>query len=610
MRRRWKRLLLLLPVTILCLGVIVLYWLNRDPGPTKPQPIPIGDYTYVRALAGQRIAQLMKQRHIPGAAVALIVDQQIIWQESFGLADHVHERAVTEDTIFKLWSLAKPFTALEMMRLVEEGLVDLDAPIDQYVPNLALQSRFPDGEPITIRHILAHRSGLPRNNCIYGNEWHMGSDAIERLADSLKNCFLTFPTGTRYKYSNVGYDALGYIIQERRGEIFPPYMVEQLLRPTGMSDSAFWSTDLPTASEIALGYEYYKGDYFPYEQFDIANIPSGNLYGTIGDLASFVRFIFRQGEANGEQLINPETLDMMFEDQYSRPADPQPMGLGWKIANVLESEKMVWHDGGPTEGIGSLVAMFPEKKMGVVLLANSTAFEGAVSVPLAAELLEAMLETEYGLVAVGEKPLDNSFPIEAATLEQYQGSYAAFEQIMQVSLNGDQLRGSIQGISFDLVPVAENRFKVSHWLLKLGLADLLNLPLDLRELELEFQNGAAAGQDVLVINLANFSYEICPRLPEPPESLAAGESLTGEYQRYARLPSGDAGRENLGQEEIRFVDDQLHMSGVIGPILPIDDNSIIILSGPFAGETITRDLQTGYLYHQGHVYKPVATLPA
>ncbi len=469
MRRRWKRLLLLLPVTILCLGVIGLYWLKRDPGPTKPQPIPIGDYTYVRALAGQRIAQLMKQRHILGAAVALIVDQQIIWQESFGLADHVHERAVTEDTIFKLWSLAKPFTALEMMRLVEEGLVDLDAPIDQYVPNLALQSRFPDGEPITIRHILAHRSGLPRNNCIHGNEWHMGLDATERLAGSLKNCFLTSPTGTRYKYSNVGYDALGYIIQEKRGKIFPPYMVEQLLRPTGMSDSAFWSTDLPTASEIALGYEYYKGDYFPYEQFDIANIPSGNLYGTVGDLASFVRFIFRQGEANGEQLINPETLDMMFEDQYSRPADPQPMGLGWKIANVLESEKMVWHDGGPTEGIGSLVAMLPEKKMGVVLLANSTTFEGAVSVPLAAELLEAMLETEYGLVAVGEKPLDNTFLIEAATLEQYQGSYAAFEQIMQVSLNGDQLRGSIQGMSFDLVPVAENRLKVSHWLLKLGL---------------------------------------------------------------------------------------------------------------------------------------------
>ena len=98
-------------------------------------------------------------------------------------------------------------------------------------------------------------------------------------------------------------------------------------------------------------------------------------------------------------------------------------------------------------------------------------------------------------------------------------------------------------------------------------------------------------------------------MPEPPESLAAWETLAGEYQRYARLPSGDAGREKLGQEEITFVDDQLHMSGVIGPILPIDDNSIIILSGPYAGETISHDLQTGYLYHQGHVYKPVATTP-
>jgi hypothetical protein len=281
------------------------------------------------------------------------------------------------------------------------------------------------------------------------------------------------------------------------------------------------------------------------------------------------------------------------------------MGLGWKISNRLETEKMVWHDGGPVEGTGSLVAMLPEEKLGVVLLANSTVFDGSQSVPLAAEILAAMLETEYGVAAVEEEPQD-TFSVEVATLEQYQGSYPAFEQIMQVSLNGDQLKGAIQGMSFDLVPVAENRFKISHWLLKLGLADLLNLPLDLRELEIEFQKGDPADQTLMVINLADISYEICPRLPEPPESLANWQTLEGEYQRYGRSPSGDADQEKLGRAEITIIDDQLHMSGVIGPILPIDDNSIIILSGPFAGETISRDLQTGYLYHQGHVYKPVA----
>jgi CubicO group peptidase (beta-lactamase class C family) len=604
MGRRWLRLLLLVPITILCLGAIGLFLLNRDPGPKKPQPVPMGDYSYVKGLAGQRIEQLMKRNHIPGAAVALIVDQEIIWQEAFGLADRDREIPVTEETVFKLWSLAKPFTALETMRLVEEGLVDLDAPIDQYVHDLALLSRFPDGQPITIRQILAHHSGLPRNKCIYDNEWYMGDDALKRLADSLKDCFLISPIGARYKYSNVGIDTLGYIIQEKRQQIYPPYMVEHLLRPTGMSTSTFWSTDLPAGSETALGYEYNQGDYYPYEQVDVAAIPSGNLYGTVGDLANFVRFIFREGEANGEQLIRPETLALMFEDQYSSPADPQPMGLGWKIADVLAPEKMVWHDGGPSEGTGSLVAMLPERKLGVVLLANSTTFDGSQSAPLAAELLEAMLETEYGLVAAEEGSQD-TFPVELAALKEYQGNYAAFEEIMQVSLAGDKLEGRIQGMSFDLVPVAENRFKISHWLLKLGLADLLDLPLDLRELEIEFQKDATTNQDVMVINLAGFAYEICLRLPEPPGGLAAWETLVGEYQRYARLPSGEAGQEKLGLAEITMVDGQLHMSGAIGPILPIDENTIIILSGTFALETISFDAQSGYLYHQGHVYKPI-----
>ena len=176
---------------------------------------------------------------------------------------------------------------------------------------------------------------------------------------------------------------------------------------------------------------------------------------------------------------------------------------------------------------------------------------------------------------------------------------------MEVSLKGDQLSGRIQGMSFDLVPIAENRFRLSHWLLKLGLADLLQLPLDLRELEIEFQSGPAAGQDIMVINLADIRYEICPRYPDLPAGSAVLEALTGNYERYARLPSGDAGQEKLGQSEINIVDGRLQMSGVIGPLLPIDDESIIILSGPFAGETISHDPQTGNLYHQGHVYMPV-----
>jgi CubicO group peptidase (beta-lactamase class C family) len=609
MKRWFKRAVALIVVAVLvaCGFVAVSLWQAR--GPRKPEPIPIGDYSYAKALAQHRVERAMKQYHIPGVAIALIDDQEIVWQANFGLANVEEEIPVSEDTVFKLWSLSKAFTAVELMRLVEEGRVDLDAPITEYVPDFTIRSRFGDGEPITVRHLLTHRSGLPRGYCVKP-EWYLGQDAVEHLAASLKDCYLAYPTGQRYKYSNAAYNILGYIIQAERGQAFPAYMRDRLLRPIGMSSSAFWSTELPAGSRLgepgqAHGYEYYEGEQYLYEQYDDVYIASGNLYGTAGDLAEFVRFVFREGEADGEQLISPETLALMCEDQYSRPADPQPMGLGWKIGRVLGSEKMVWHDGGPAEGIGSLVAMLPEKKLGVVMLGNSTSFESSVSMPIAMVLLEAMVETAYGLERIEEESREE-VQVERAVLERYQGEYALFGDIIEIVLDKDRLKARFPGFSFDLAPIGENRFGVTHWLNRLGLLDLLGLPMDIDELEIQFQPGTEAGQDLMIIDFGGINYEICPRYPEVP---AGSEALAGRYERYYRLQAGNVGLEKLGENEIEVVDGRLTMSGGVGPILPIDDKTIIILSGPFSGETITRDPESGTLSHQVFVFKPI-TSPA
>jgi CubicO group peptidase (beta-lactamase class C family) len=607
MRLRKKRRLILLSAIILLLAAAGAVWLTGSKGPKKPTSIPQGDYTYARAFAQHRVEQVMKQRNIPGAAAVMIDDQEIIWQASFGLADVEQETPVTTDTVFKLWSLAKPFTATELMRLVEEGRLDLDAPLNEYVPDFSIHSRFPGSEAITLRHILTHRSGLPRNACQHDFGWDTGPAAIERLATALEDCFLAYPTGERYKYSNIGYVTLGYIIQDLRGGAFPPYMRDRLLSPIGMTSSAFYSTDLPPGSELAMGYEYFEGEYYPYEQYDVGNIPSGNLYATSGDLATFVKFIFRGGEGADGQLISPETLNSMTEDQYSRPADPQLMGLGWKLGRVADSELLVWHDGGPSEGIGSLIAMLPERKLGVVLLGNATTFEGAVSLPIAVEMLEVMLETRDGVAAAEKEPVEK-VSIDPSVLKKYAGDYAAFGDILEVWVDGEKLRGNIQGLGFDLVPIAENRFRISHWLLTLGLADLLQLPMDLSELEIAFQDGEGPASDNMIVDFGGVNHEIYPRIPTLPEG-GSWQALPGKYELYARLPSGLPGQERLGERDLTLEDGRLYLSGTGGPLLPIDDSTLIILGGPFHGETITRDPETGTLSHQGLLFKPLA-LPA
>lgn len=605
MKVRWKWLVALLLATVGLLGVVSIIWITGADGPKKPAYIPQGDYTYARALAEDRLHRVMKQWHVPGVAAVIIDDQEIVWQASLGWANVEEEIAIDDNTVFKLWSLAKPFTALEIMRLVEEGRLDLDAALSAYVPDFSIQSRFSGNEPITLRHILAHRAGLPRNACHYGFGWETGPAAIETLAVALEDCFLAYPTGERYKYSNIGYDALGYIIQAERGRAFPAYMRDGLLLPMGMTHSAFYSTDLPAGSEIALGYEFYEGAYYPHEQEDIGAIPSGNLYATADDLATFVKFFFRDGEAEGRQLVSPETLADMLEDQYSRPADPQRVGLGWKLGYVADSELVAWHDGGPSEGTGSLIAMLPERKLGVVLLGNATTFDGSVSLPIAVEMLEVLLETRDGLIVVEKDEPAEEIRVDAVELEQYAGSYAAFGDILEVTVDGDQLQGATQGMRFDLVSIAKNRFRVSHWLLGLGLVDLLQLPMDLNKLEIAFQSDEKYVVDSMVIDFGGFNYEVCPRYPALPEE-GSWKALAGRYEIFGRLPSGQPYGQRLGESTIFVEKDQIFMSGAVGPILPVDDNTIIILGGAYHGETITRDPQTGVLTHQGLMFKPLA----
>jgi len=587
---------------IVIVTVVTALWQGGKP--RKPAEISQGDFAYTIEYAEYRIQQEMKQKHLPSFSVVLIDDQDTIWQESFGVANLETNKPAETDTVYRLWSVAKAFTAIETLRLVEDGLVDLDTPIATYIPDFALQSRFADSEPITIRSILTHRSGLPRNGCHWVD---FTPHVLGDLVASLKDCYQTYPVGYRYKYSNVGFTLLGYLIEEMRGELFPEYLHNELLHQIGMDNSAFLHSHLPEQSELAPGYEFFERKYYPYNQGDDKSIPSGNLYATIADMGKFVKFIFRDGESNGRKLLDSAVFKKMFVVQGSNSRDPQPMGLGWKTTQVLGSELMIWHDGGPSDGTGALIAFLPERKLGVVLISNCTTFGGDVSAPLAVEILELMLETKYGPKPTPEET-QVTLVIDRSILEGYVGKYIAFGEVLDVYLQGDQLKGSIQGFSFNLDPLSKSSFQPQHWLADIGLATLLRVRIDLRQLKIEFMVEDDVSDDFMVIDLGGFSYEICPKYPNIGEMPPFWENISGDYDLLPRLPSGLPGTEILGQTTIWVEDGVLRMAGFVGPILPISDTEIIILSGPFAGETMIFEPATGNIYHQNIVYKETNSL--
>jgi CubicO group peptidase (beta-lactamase class C family) len=556
------------------------------------------DYTNAIQFTENSINQLMHKQHLPGFAITVVDERGIIYQKTFGLSDIENNIPASTKTVFKIWSVAKVFTAIEIFREVEQGLIDLDLPIKRYLPEFNIQSRYNNTEAITVKSILAHRSGLPRNECVNLPDTNRNIHFLDRFERSVTDCFIAFPVGYRYKYSNLGYDLLGRIIEENRQESYSKFMRENLLYDLGMKNSSFSTAILPDHGLIAKGYEYYKGKYYPMIQSDINNVPSGNLYSTIEDLSIFLKTVICN-----EVFSSKETMSLMYSDYYSNTADPERMGLGWKTTTLHGNELMVWHDGGPVEGTGALVAILPESKLGIALIANGTRFSGSISVPFAIEIFDQILETKpYSRYSQSEKP--EKIEVSSQLLSNYEGIYTVFGQIMDVRIKKNILKGKIGGIGLDLIPVSETKFRVTNWMDKIGLTKIIKPPVDFKKISIEFYGCTSPGSGYMIINLDNISYEICCRYPRNISYPFNWNVLTGEYQIAERLPNNKIGKFTGRRVNIRNDDNILIMSGIYGPIFPLNNKYLTFSTGSFAGEVIEFNEETGNLLHQNVVFVP------
>lgn len=556
------------------------------------------DYSRTIQFTEKSVHQVMRKHHLPALAIALVDENGIIYREAFGLTDIENNTAASTKSVFKIWSVAKVFTAIEIFREVEEGLVDLSLPITQYLPEFNIKSRYNHEGSVTLKSILAHRSGLPRNKCVTIPDATVDIHFLERFEKSISDCFMAFPVGYRYKYSNLGYDLLGRVIEKNRNEGFAGFMRDHLLYDLGMKNSCFSAGDLSDPGKLAKGYEYYKRKYYPMVQSDISSIPSGNLYSTIEDLSAFLNSVI-----NDEVFNDKETMSQMFTDHYSKKADPERMGLGWKTTKLYGNELLIWHDGGPAEGTGALVAVLPHKKLGIAIIGNATSFSGSVSLPFAIEIFDQMLELKHGEYSQPEKP--ERIKVSKQVLMNYEGKYTAFGQVMDVTSKKNKLKGKIGGIGLDLIPFSETEFRITHWTEKIGLTKIIKPPIEFNKIKIGFYNCNAPDSGYMIINLDNISFELCSEYPRKINVPYSWNVLEGNYQTAERLQFNKVGNFTGRRFNIRIEDNVMIMSGSYGPIIPLDENSLLIASGPFAGEVIEYSTETGNLMHQQSVFVPV-----
>jgi CubicO group peptidase (beta-lactamase class C family) len=316
------------------------------------------------------IPQLMEQYHVPGAAVSLVRNGEAVWSEGYGLADRERGEPVTTDTVFQVASISKAVTSWGVMRLVESGQLELDAPVEQYLTRWHLPPSNYGASGVTIRRLLSHSAGLS----VSGYPGLRPDVPLPSLEESLSGnnggagaLRITMEPGAQFSYSGGGYTLLQLIIEEVTGETFSAYMQREVLDPLGMVHSSFeWQADLRPATAIAYSE---TGASLPNYLF--TEQAAAGLYTTAPDLARFVAAEMPgpNDEPAGRGVLSPDTLALMFSPVIQSQGQ-MAQGLGQGIETLPGGSELIGH-GGANAGWRAIISANPEQGLGIVILTNS-----------------------------------------------------------------------------------------------------------------------------------------------------------------------------------------------------------------------------------------------
>lgn len=308
------------------------------------------------------VNELMEDYHIPGAAVAIVRDSEVIFTEGFGVTDTQTGESVTSDTVFPIGSISKSFTALATLQLVEQGLLDLDAPVSAYTPDLTLAQE-DAADQITLRMLLTHTAGFG-DIALPTFEQYEDRDAV--IAD-FERIPIAFEPGTTRSYSNYGYILAGYIIETVTGQSWEDYVQTHILDPLSMVNSNFGSDLLDEPSYAAPHSLDLIESSIPipfYEDIDLSG-PAGSINATINDMANYLAFI----TGDGSPLLSPKMMTML-----RIPSDAADDAFGWFDLELVGLDVFTNHSfmghNGAFEGYNAFAAFDVETQTGAFVLTN------------------------------------------------------------------------------------------------------------------------------------------------------------------------------------------------------------------------------------------------
>ncbi len=309
----------------------------------------------------------MDAQRIPGLALGIVRRGRIVHVRGFGKADR-SGRAVTAQTPFFIGSVTKSFTALAVMQLSEARLVDLDAPVQRYLPWWRVAD--PDASArVTVRHLLYQVSGLSKAT---GNKYATSGDTVDSaLQDrvrALRTATLTAPVGETWQYSNANYWTLGMIVQTVSGQSYEAYVQQHIFDPLAMRNS-FTSQSEAKRHGLPTGHRYWFGRPVAADlPFDRGGLGAGGLSSSAEDMARYLSIYLNDGRARGTALVSPAGAAELQRAGVPTGLDGVSYAMGWEVSEI-DGIPTVSHDGSGFNSHANAIVV-PEGKWGVVLLEN------------------------------------------------------------------------------------------------------------------------------------------------------------------------------------------------------------------------------------------------
>jgi CubicO group peptidase (beta-lactamase class C family) len=359
----------LLPLALLLTASLACAQRPAEKKEEPPQPKSLAEFQ-------SAAKSIVEKEHIPGAGIALISKGQLLWCGGIGKASYIANREVTCDTQFRVGSISKTFISLALLKLEEEGRINLQSRLQDVAPEVPFENPWESTNPVRIFNLLEHTAGF--DDMAFREVYNTKDppnismlDVLKKFPDQQK---VRWPPGTRFAYSNPDYGVAGYLVEKISGRPWTDYVHKNILAPLEISTGDF---DLTAANRSLLSEGFQQGPKpgvlpqpIPYKEIYLR--PAGDMKASPAELAKLVQFFLRRGAAQENQLLKPETIARM-EYPQTPLSSRNGLRLGYGLANYSEVAGGVvthGHDGG-IDGFISTYRYMPEQNWGYVVLLNA-----------------------------------------------------------------------------------------------------------------------------------------------------------------------------------------------------------------------------------------------